>query len=101
MSRSYRKRPVIKETNTGRYSAKFGKQAANKTIRRKKEMLCHGSYKKAYCSWCICDYKFRLTQSEFQREWELEVSPFYSYLHRHFKSYKEALYWYQKNYRNK
>ena len=101
MSRSYKKNPITKDTNTNRSSAKFGKRTANRVIRNRRDILNNGTYKKAYCSWCICDYKKRMTQTEFQREWEIGTSNLSLYLHGHFKSFKQALLWWKKYYRNK
>lgn len=101
MSRSYKKNPITKDTNTNRGSAKFGKRTANRVVRNRKDILNNGEYKKAYCSWCICDYKNRMTQAEFQREWEMGTSNLGLYLHRRFNSFKQALLWWKKYYRNK
>ncbi len=101
MSRSYRKQPVTKETNCRRGSAKPGKRTANRLVRRKKDVLLGSSYKKVYCSWCICDYRFRMTEAEFRQQWEVPGMRTHAFLHKKFETYPQALYWYYKNYRNK
>ncbi len=97
MSRSYRKSPVATENNARKTSAKWWKRTANRRVRYSEDALCGGDYKKAYCSWCICDYRLRMTEREFQREWACENS----YPRRKCKTYEQALYWYRKYYRNK
>jgi hypothetical protein len=55
MSRS-RKKPWITDTNSAR---KFFKRTANKTVRKYKSVIPDGmGYKKLYCSWNICDYRW-------------------------------------------
>lgn len=53
MSRSYKKTPgfVAKKI-------KFMKRQANKRVRRAKNVSNGSSYKKLFCSYDICDYKF-------------------------------------------
>jgi hypothetical protein len=53
MSRSRKKNVVIKDSGNG-----WAKKAANNAV--KKSDVANGSaYKKAYCSWDICDWKWR------------------------------------------
>lgn len=52
MSRSYRKPYAIDECNKKR-----SKRLANKRVRKSKVMANEKHYKKASCSWDICDYK--------------------------------------------
>ena len=53
MSRSYKKTP-----RSGDKKDKFFKTYANRKIRRdKKEPLNNGNYKKAFCSYNICDWE--------------------------------------------
>ncbi len=55
MSRSYKKYPSCKCER----SCKKGQRVANKKIRHFKSDISNGrEYKKLYCSWDICDYKF-------------------------------------------
>ena len=77
MSRSYRKNPVCKETNECRFSAKYGKHRANRAVRHHKNLPSYGAYKKAYCSWLICDFRFWLTRRKLQSWWENgELEPY-------------------------
>lgn len=56
MSRSYKK-PYIKDN--GR-SKKEAKRFANKVVRKYKDIIPNGkSYRKLYCSYNICDYKYK------------------------------------------
>ena len=64
MSRSYKKEPVVKDYN--RNSKKY----ANRKVRRifKNCDYPNGSaYKKLYCSWDICDWRFRETYREYEK----------------------------------
>ena len=54
MSRSYRKFAVSKDRNSA-----YGKRAANKAVRRERDALHGGRFKRLYCSWNICDYRVR------------------------------------------
>lgn len=66
MSRSYKKSPYC--TDNG--NSKQGKRIANRITRRKlkKDIFIlpkkGKKYKHLYCSYNICDYKFRSTQEE-------------------------------------
>lgn len=101
MSRSYRKNPVEKDTNHNRSSAKVGKRFANRAVRRRGDALNNSIYKKAYCSWCICDYRKMTTEAQFRHNWETQGSYFHEFLHGHFKTYKQAHLWWRKHYVNK
>lgn len=76
MSRSYKKHPVIKDGSSGRRkSGKLKmKTVANRMIRRKAidelPMREKGSYKKAFESWDISDWRFSQTKEEAIREYE-------------------------------
>lgn len=53
MSRSYKRIPCCKDHNLG------AKRLANKKVRRNNwSILAGNSYKKIFCSYSICDYKF-------------------------------------------
>ena len=61
MSRSYKKNPY----STDNRSSGDNKKIANRTFRRNKKTLYQGgAYKKAYCSWNICDYRFRYDEKD-------------------------------------
>lgn len=97
MSRSYKKFPAIKERNPRTPGRKSGKQMANKTVRRTKDIANGGGFKKAFCSYIISDYRFVKFENELRREW----NDGNSFLHRNFKTYKQALIWWKKSYVNK
>lgn len=62
MSRSYKK-PVIKLTNN-----KFYKNQFNRNIRRSETTHQGMSYKKANCTWDICDFNTgELTKEELEK----------------------------------
>lgn len=98
MSRSYRKSPVLKDTNQNRHSAVTGKNFANRRVRRRADVLNNSSYKKAYCSWDICDIRIRMTERELKMQWETTGALYHGYLHSHFNTYKQALWWWKKRY---
>ena len=56
MSRSQNKVWGWTDNQTNR--RKFEKRFANKKVRRTKKIQDGGSFKKVYCSYNICDYKF-------------------------------------------
>jgi uncharacterized protein YigE (DUF2233 family) len=50
----------------------FSKRFANKKVRHTKGIQNGGAYKKVFCSWDICDYKFlyfRRSQLKEEAEW--------------------------------
>lgn len=98
MSRSYRKSPVLKDTNQNRHSAVTGKNFANRRVRRRADVLNNSSYKKAYCSWAICDIRIWKSERELKMQWETKGAPFHDYLHRRFKTYRQALWHWKKRY---
>lgn len=55
MSRSKRK-PYWTE-GYGSKGKKTSKRGASRAVRNEKEIASGGAYKKAYCSWNICDFK--------------------------------------------
>ena len=61
MSRSYKKHPYVTDNS----SSGVNKRIANRTFRRNKTKLYQGgNYKKAYCSYNICDYRWRWTEQD-------------------------------------
>lgn len=66
MSRSYKKHPFI--TDHTRNSTKSKKRFANKTFRNKikynEEIAIQPQFKKYFCSYDICDYRWRWTKQE-------------------------------------
>lgn len=62
MSRSYKKVPCYKDYNRGM------KQRANRYLRRSYLDIPSGrAYKKLFCSYDICDYKFLKTFSSYKK----------------------------------
>jgi len=61
MSRSYRQ-PYITQGYGGK-ARRFYKRLANKAVRRTKNIVNGGTYRKVYCSWMICDFKFRWSET--------------------------------------
>ncbi|MFA4132578.1 MULTISPECIES: hypothetical protein [unclassified Brevibacillus] len=66
MSRSYKKTPVCKDEAT-----RFTKRLASKAVRRYKDTLSNGKhYRKVFCSWIICDYRFYEPLQKAIHDWE-------------------------------
>jgi hypothetical protein len=53
MSRSRKKHPIVKDRNPG------SKRIANRKVRRIPDVPNGKAYRKVYCSWNICDWRFR------------------------------------------
>ncbi len=65
MSRSYKKVACCKDYNRGM------KKSANRYIRRNYLFVPSGmAYKKLFCSWNICDYKFLKSFSIYKNEFQ-------------------------------
>ena len=98
MSRSYKKKPVFKDTDSRKTPKRYkGKTLAARAVRRSIVPSGKGGYKKVYCSWDIHEYAFYRTEEEFRKDWENGDE----YLHRKFKAYKQARRYWLKFYRNK
>lgn len=65
MSRSYKKTPIT--TDHGR-STSISKRWANKKVRNTEDVQNGGSFKKAFCSYDICDWKFG--EYSWEETWE-------------------------------
>ena len=69
MSRSYKKTPYCGP------KSKAMKKYANRVLRRDNDTYQNGSYKKRFCSYDICDYKFFETFEEYfesrVRQWHI------------------------------
>lgn len=64
MSRSYKKVPCCKDHNRGM------KKYANRYVRRNYLIVPSGkAYKKLFCSYNICDYKFIESFQSYQKGW--------------------------------
>ena len=97
MSRSFKKSPVYKDSTRKGPTYKSGKQIANRTIRRKTDIPNGGGYRKAYYSYNISDYSFRMEEKEMRQEWEKKDS----WIHSQFKTFKRAHQWWKKYYQMK
>ena len=73
MSRSYKHTPYAGDKKNG-----WAKRQANKRFRQKKlaHDLQHGSYKKDYCSYDICDYYWIETKN-FEEYYRRQVERWY------------------------
>ncbi len=88
MSRSYRKFAVSKDRNSA-----YGKRAANKAVRRERDALHGGRFKRLYCSWNICDYRVRqryYTAEKFRRKWFDSSDGELNWERRRFRCWKDA-----------
>lgn len=64
MSRSYKRVPCCKDHNKGM------KRYANRYVRRNYLVVPSGNaYKKLFCSWNICDYKFLYSFNSYRKGW--------------------------------
>lgn len=90
MSRSYKKNPVVKDHNSGRY----GKTTANRKLRRCRLDPAGKSkqYKKYFNSWNIHDYSSRWSLEEILAEWENENS----WVHKKCKTKEECVNFWKK-----
>lgn len=91
MSRSYKKNAIIKDKN-----CKKAKKSANKKVRNTNNLSNGSNYKKAFCSYDICDYKINPTIS-FSEYIEIEKQ----YRDITNKTWKELYKDYYKNYLSK
>ncbi|MBB3114558.1 hypothetical protein FHS18_006679 [Paenibacillus phyllosphaerae] len=68
MSRSYKKSPVCNDHATP--GTIWAKRKAAKAVRRYKDDIASGAaFRKLYCSWNICDYRFYTTRQQVIAEW--------------------------------
>lgn len=76
MSRSYKKTPGWTDQQRSKVS-KWHKRQANRRVRHASVVPRGGGYKKYYCSWIICDFKFLFySKKEFE---ELGWGPRHKY----------------------
>ncbi len=69
MSRSVKKSPVFKDQQ--HLSTGWTKRQAGKAVRRFKGDVQNGKwYRKLYCPWNICDYRFYKTKQQAVHEWK-------------------------------
>ncbi|MCM1166524.1 MAG: hypothetical protein NC299_07070 [Lachnospiraceae bacterium] len=91
MSRSYKRTSVVKDSGS-----KFSKRMASKSVRRASDIPKGCGYRKLFCSWNICDWRFFETfysTKEFRRRWfDKSDEEFDAW--RRFRNWKEAYrYW--------
>lgn len=94
MSRSYKKFPVCKDSASDA-CGRSPKNFANRAVRRSCFMPTgKAGYKKLYCNWCICDYRFYECRDEkrFKALWENGVLRYFG------DEYAEALNFWKKYY---
>ena len=97
MSRSYRHTDMVKQQNS-----KGMKRFANKRVRHDLDIPSGKAYKKKFCSYDICDYKWIWTKADAIREWELAVAGLdYTWLLKNFHSLQEYLAYWEKCVRRK
>ncbi|MBU7315327.1 hypothetical protein [Paenibacillus oleatilyticus] len=74
MSRSVKKSPVWNDHYTP--GTRWAKQQASKAVRRYAGDMQNGKwYRKLFCSWNICDYRFFKTRQQAIHEWETSSWP--------------------------
>lgn len=74
MSKSYKKSPAWTEQTTP--NSIWAKRKAAKAVRRFADDISSGKwYRKLYCSWDICDYRFYKTKQQAILEWETSDCP--------------------------
>ncbi|MFB6367019.1 hypothetical protein ACFCP7_23825 [Paenibacillus elgii] len=74
MSRSVKKSPAWTDHRTP--GTRWAKQQASKAARRYAGDMQNGKwYRKLYCSWNICDYRFFKTRQQAIHEWETSPWP--------------------------
>lgn len=98
MSRSYKKHPIFKDPPNRKTPHRYrAKTLASRKVRRTCVPSGKGGFRRIYDSWDICDYRFRVTEAEFRRKWERGEE----WLHKRFKTYKQAFRYWRRYYRNK
>lgn len=73
MSRSYKFRKTGKIIFFKESNSKFGKKSASSAVRRAEDVPNGKAYKKFFCSYNICDYRWsepKYSAYEFRLKWE-------------------------------
>lgn len=74
MSRSVKRSPVYTDHDTP--GTRWCKRQASKAVRRYTDEVRNGKwYRKLFCSWNICDYRFFKTRQQSIHEWETSRYP--------------------------
>lgn len=99
MSRSYKKSPINKDRNN-----KAGKRFASRAVRRASDVPNGNKFKKFYCSWDICDWRFHghsYTAEQFRKAWfDLDNQEF-DRRRNSFNNWKTAYRYYLRGYKRK
>ena len=74
-----------------------GKQIANRHVRRKTDLPQFSGYRKAFESYDISDFSFRMSENDLKKDWESGDS----WLHSRFATYEEAFIWWRITYISK
>lgn len=73
MSRSVKQSPAFTDHSS---RTRWVKRQASKAVRRFTADVQNGKwYRKLYCSWNICDYRFYKTKQQAIHEWETSLWP--------------------------
>ena len=96
MSRSYKRYAVCKDKNS-----RYGKRMSASAVRRSRETINGGAYKKLYCSWNICDYRFYEGSFEHSIEDWRKIWESTPRLQKRFPTWKTAYRYWLKCYKNK
>lgn len=88
MSRSYKKNAYATDnTSSGK-----NKRIANRIMRRNKNTLYQGgTYKKSYCSWNICDFRFRYDEKDVVNYYYTEIAKNNAYIKKRFPTLDDYL----------
>ncbi|WP_083938083.1 hypothetical protein [Paenibacillus daejeonensis] len=72
MSRSLKRTPVCKDHSSP--GTRWAKRKASKAVRRFSGKVPNGKwYRKIFCSWDICDYRFFQSEQQAIHEWEINL----------------------------
>lgn len=83
MSRSYKHVPCWTDHTKGE------KRLANKKVRRSSDLIPSGNfYKKIYCSWNICEFRFVQTFNSYKKSWTRRESSEWELYWEWYKLYK-------------
>ncbi|MDE5570181.1 MAG: hypothetical protein K2J47_01355 [Ruminococcus sp.] len=97
MSRSYKFRKTGKIVFFKESNSKFGKKSASSAVRRAEDVPNGKAYKKFFCSYDICDYRWsepKYNAYEFRLKWESRddnLFTCFSYCHNWKKAYRKYL----------
>ena len=99
MSRSYKRSVICKGQNN-----KKGKRLAGRTVRRASDVPNGNCFKKLYCTWDICDWRFReqsYTAEQFRKAWYDCENTEFDWRRNSFCNWKTAYRFYLKGYKRK